>query len=121
MSTTFNVDVVLRGKEAAVTEQATMATADPAVWTDADVRGVLEEILRAIERANNPRADRDRAVALRGFSWIVEPNADDEVVIAIEIPMGAAVAGPFKVSQPRLDAAITRVLAEHSPSKPTIH
>ena len=118
---TFNVDVVLRGRDAAVTETATLASADASAWTDADVRDVLAEILRAIERAGNPKADRDRAVALRGFSWIVEPNGDGEVVIAIEIPMGAAVAGPFKTSQPRLDAAITRVLAEQRPTKSTVH
>lgn len=118
---TFNVEVVLRGSDAAVIETATLATAEAAVWTDADVRQVLVEILRAIERAQNPKADRDRMVALRGFSWIVEPNADGEVVIAIEIPMGAAVAGPFKASQPKLDAAITRVLAEQQPAKQTVH
>lgn len=118
---TFNVDVVLRGSDAAVTETATMASPNAAAWTDADVRHVLVEILRAIERAQNPKADRDRVVALRGFSWIVEPNADNEVVIAIEIPMGAAVAGPFKTSQAKLDAAITRVLAEQSATKQTVH
>ena len=118
---TFNVDVVLRGQESAVTEAARLLNADAAAWTDADVRHVLAEILRAIERVHNPCADRDRVVALRGFSWIVEPNADNEVVIAIEIPMGAAVAGPFKISQPKLDAAITRVLAEQSTPNHTIH
>jgi len=118
---TFNVEVVLRGSDAAVTEQATALTADASAWTDADVRDVLAEILRAIERAHNPNADRQRIVALRGFSWIVEPNGDNDVVIAIEIPMGAAVAGPFKTSQPKLDAAITRVLAEQRVSKEIVH
>jgi len=118
---TFNVDVVLRGSDAAVTEQAKLSSADASAWTDADVRQVLVEILRAIERAQHPNADPNRMVALRGFSWIVEPNADHEVVIAIEIPMGAAVAGPFKTSQAKLDAAITRVLAEQSASQQTIH
>ena len=118
---TFKVDVVLRGRDAAVTEEATLATADAAAWTDADVRQVLIEILRAIERAQNPKADRERAVALRGFSWIVEPNADGDVVIAVEIPMGAAVAGPFTTSQSQLDAAITRVLAEQRLTKQTVH
>lgn len=118
---TFKVDVVLRGRDAAVTETATMATADVRAWTDADVRQALVEILRAIERVENPKADRDRVVALRGFSWIVEPNGDDEVVIAIEIPMGAAVAGPFHTSQSKLDAAITRVLAEQRSTKQTVH
>jgi hypothetical protein len=118
---TFNVDVVLRGSDAAVTETAMLSTADAAAWTDADVRHVLVEILRAIERAHNPKADRQRLVALRGFSWIVEPNAEDGVVIAIEIPMGAAVAGPFKTSQAKLDAAITRVIAESTGVKQTVH
>lgn len=118
---TFNVDVVLRGSDAAVTETAKMPAADASAWTDADVRQVLVEILRAIERAQNPNADPGRLVALRGFSWIVEPNADHEVVIAIEIPMGAAVAGPFKTSQATLDAAITRVLAGQSAGTQTIH
>jgi hypothetical protein len=118
---TFNVDVVLRGSDAAVTETATLSTADAAAWTDADVRHVLVEILRAIERTQNPKADRQRMVALRGFSWIVEPNAEDAVVIAIEIPMGAAVAGPFKTSQTQLDAAITRVLAAQTAATQTVH
>ena len=108
---TFNVDVVLRGKESAVTETARLSTADAAAWTDADVRHVLAEILRAIERVQNPNADRNRVVALRGFSWIVEPNADNDVVIAIEIPMGAAVAGPFNVGQADLESRISRIVA----------
>jgi hypothetical protein len=69
----------------------------------------------------NPSADRDRRVALRGFSWIVEPTAENRVVIAIEIPMGAAVAGPFAISQVVLDAAITRVLAGQPAPSTTVH
>ncbi|TAK13909.1 MAG: hypothetical protein EPO35_09880 [Acidobacteria bacterium] len=117
---TFNVDVVLRGSDAAVTETVAVAS-DAASWTDEDVRVALVEILRAIERAQNPKADRGRLVALRGFSWIVEPTAENTVVIAIEIPMGAAVAGPFAVSQAKLDAAITRVLADQNPAPQTVH
>jgi hypothetical protein len=59
-------------------------------------------------------------VALRGFSWIVEPS-DGGVVIAVEIPMGAAVAGPFDIPQGRLDSMITRVLASHSVVRPVVH
>jgi hypothetical protein len=117
---TFNVDVVLRGRDAAVTETATLSTADAAAWTDADVRHVLVEILRAIDRAHDPKADRDRMVALRGFSWIVEP-VGDQVVIAIEIPMGAAVAGPFAIEPARLDEMIRRVIAAAALPGPTIH
>jgi hypothetical protein len=56
-------------------------------------------------------------VALRGFSWIVEP-AQGGVVIAIEIPSGAAVAGPFDIEQQVLDGMIARVLAAERP--PTV-
>jgi hypothetical protein len=84
--------------------------APPSAWDDEAVREVLVEILRAIDRAENPTTAADRAVALRGFSWIVEPSGQD-VVIAIEIPMGAAVAGPFAAGQADLTARITRVLA----------
>jgi hypothetical protein len=57
---------------------------------------------------------------LRGFSWIVEPT-EGGVVIAMEIPTGAAVAGPFDIPQPKLDGLITRVLAAAAPSRPVIH
>ena len=58
---------------------------------------------RAIDRVQNPGSAPNRAVALRGFSWIVEP-AGNGVVLAVEIPMGAAVAGPFAIAQQQLDA-----------------
>jgi hypothetical protein len=106
---TFNVEIVLKGRDFAVTEAVTVDHGEPASWDDAAVRDVLTEILRAIGRAEDPRAASDRGVVLQGFSWIVEP-AEDHVVIAIEIPMGAAVAGPFAIDRSRLDAAITRVL-----------
>ena len=98
---------------------------DPKSWDDASVRGVLVEILRAIERVDNPQAPPDRSVALRGISWIVEPNGEkaEDVVIAIEIPMGAAVAGPFAIAQVQLSAMIGRVIqAERQAIAPqTIH
>lgn len=110
---TFDVEIVLRERNFAVTERVQHAR-EPQAWTDTDVESVLKEILLAIDRVKNPEA-RDRYVALRGFSWIVEPTAEG-VVIAIEIPMGAAVAGPFDIEQPRLDAMITRVLASARPT-----
>ena len=110
---TFPVEVVLKGRDAAVTEDVSVAHGEPSTWGDAAVRDVLVGILRAIERAQTPTAPADRSVVLRGFSWIVEP-VDDRVVIAIEIPMGAAVAGPFAIPQSDLDAKITRVLRRES-------
>jgi hypothetical protein len=120
----FNVDVVLRGRDFAVTEAVTISHGEPASWNDDAVRDVLVGILRAIDRVNNPSAPADRAVLLRGFSWIVEPAAGgNHVVIAIEIPSGAAVAGPFAASQAELDSRISRVLrAEpHRAGAPTVH
>jgi hypothetical protein len=105
---TYTVEVVLRDRDAAVVSQLETASA-PRDWTEFDVEDVLRAILRAIDRAQNPDAPGDRLVVLRGFSWIVEPS-DDGVVIAIEIPLGAAVAGPFDADQQELDGLITRAL-----------
>ena len=116
---TFDVEIVLRERNYAVTEQIEHASA-PADWTDEDVEQVLKQILLAIDRVKNPTAV-DRFVALRGFSWIVEPVAQGGVVIAIEIPTGAAVAGPFAADRGALHHAITRVLARAAPVKPVIH
>jgi hypothetical protein len=106
----FQVEVVLKGRDFAVTESLTVPHGEPRTWDDDAVRDVLVEILRAIGRAESPQASGDRPVVLQGFSWIVEPTAEGDVVIAIEIPMGAAVAGPFAVAQAELDARIGRVI-----------
>ena len=108
---TFDVDVVLRERDYAVSERIHQA-GEPREWTDTDVAAVLREILLAIDRAKNPAAT-ERYVALRGFSWIVEPT-EAGVVIAIEIPSAAAVAGPFEIEQAALDRMISRVLAAGS-------
>jgi hypothetical protein len=114
---TFDVEIVLRERNHAVTEHLQYAT-DARAWTDSDVELILKQILLAIDRVKNPET-LDRHVALRGFSWIVEPT-EEGVVIAIEIPMGAAVAGPFEIEQPRLDGMISRVLASARP-KAVVH
>jgi len=114
----FDVEIVLREREYATTERLEHGT-DPAAWRDLDVETVLKQILLAIDRAKNPGTG-GRFVALRGFSWIVEPLGQ-EVVIAIEIPMGAAVAGPFAIDLERLDGMIRRVIAAAARPGPTIH
>ena len=128
---TFQVEVVLKGRDFAVTESVSVAHGDPSSWDVAAVRDVLVAILRAIDRVEHPDAPPNRPVSLRGFSWIVEPatprssgpSGPEEVVLAIEIPMGAAVAGPFAVGQAALEALITRIVhAERSQARPqTIH
>ena len=105
---TFTVEVVLRDREFATSEELKVAS-PPREWNELDAEDVLRGILRAIDRARNPDSADSRHISLRGFSWIVEPS-DGGVVIAVEIPMGAAVAGPFEADQQELDALITRTL-----------
>ena len=116
---TFDIDIVLRERDYAVTERVPLPSS-PEAWTEQDVEYVLKAMLLAIDRVKNPGAE-NRYVALRGFSWIVEPVAEGGVVIAIEIPMGAMVAGPFAIAQAALDRMINRVVAAASPSKPVVH
>lgn len=116
---TFDVEIVLRERDYAVTETIHHDGNAPAEWTELDVELVLKSMLLAIDRVKNPGTG-DRYVALRGFSWIAEPTPEG-VVIALEIPSGAAVAGPFAIEQPRLDRMITRVLAAVRGARPVVH
>jgi hypothetical protein len=118
---TFPVEIVLKGRDFAVTESVTVSR-EPLAWTDADVRYVLVEMLRAMARSDDKQGAAGRDVVLQGFSWIVEPDGD-RVVIAIEIPMGAAVAGPFAIGQAELDAMIARVIRaeRHGTETGTVH
>jgi len=115
----FDIEIVLRERDYAVTETIHHEGHRPADWTDVDVELVLKSMLLAIDRVKNPDST-ERYVALRGFSWIVEPTTGG-VVIALEIPSGAAVAGPFEIEQPRLDQMITRVLASVKGPRPVVH
>lgn len=114
----FDVEIVLRDRDVATTERLEHGT-EPRAWRELDVETVLKQILLAIDRAKNPSSG-SRFVALRGFSWIVEP-VGEQVVIAIEIPMGAAVAGPFAIEPQRLDGLIRRVIAAAALAGPTVH
>jgi hypothetical protein len=118
---TFNVEVVLKNKDEVAIEPVTISHGTPDSWNESAVRDVLIETLRAIDRVKDPRAPRDRAVILTGFSWIVEP-IDGKVMLALEIPMGIAAAGPFAIDQKRLDALVTAVLRlERTGTATTIH
>jgi len=76
---------------------------------------VLEAMLSTMHRLKHPE-ESTHVVALRGLSWIVNPFEDGGVVIAMEVGMGAAVAGPFDVDQASLEAMITRVIAAQAPA-----
>jgi hypothetical protein len=112
----YDVEIVLRERNYAVTERLEHPVSDLAAWTERDVASVLKDILRAIDRVRHPDGGAPH-VALRGFSWIVEPTPDG-VVIAIEIQSGAAVAGPFRMDQRRLDRLVSSAIAAERPANP---
>lgn len=115
-----SVDICLRGNNFATTENIDGVTREPAAWTDEDVRTVLEGMLQAMDRSRRP-GEAARGVSLRGLSWIVNPFEEGGVVIAIEISVGAAVAGPFEIDKAALEAMIARVLAPVAPPSASIH
>lgn len=117
---TFDVDIWLRGDNHAVTETIAPVEGEPRTWSDEDVAAVLAGMLRAMDRARHPDAPVDRPVALRGFSWIVNPYENGGVVIALEMTLGAVVAGPFDIAERELTAKITRVMVAERASR-TIH
>ena len=118
---TVSVDIWLRGTDFATTVTFDGVARDPRAWIDDDVRLVLEGMLRAMDRQKRP-GEADCEISLRGLSWIVNPYESSGVVIAIEISLGAAVAGPFDIDQPTLEAMIARVLAATpAPPSSTVH
>ena len=107
----IQLDIWLRGDNHATTAVIPSVSGEPRTWTDADVGAILADMLRALERAKNPEASQDRPVALRGFSWIVNPFESGGVVIALEMTLGAVVAGPFDVTESELNGLIERAMA----------
>ena len=118
----FPVDIWLRGEHTATTRHIHGIVREPAAWTDDDVRAMLEGMLLEMHRLKHPNDD-ERTIALRGLSWIVNPYEDGGVVVAIEITLGAAIAGPFKIEQKTLEGMITRVMtrARSGGASPTVH
>ena len=115
------VDVWLRGTDVAHTTSVDGPVRPPAEWTAEDVQLVLGAMLRAMDRQKHPDGE-ERAIALRSLSWIVNPYEEGGVVIAIEITLGAAIAGPFDVDQASLEALITRALAPRgAPTSTSVH
>jgi hypothetical protein len=118
---TIPVDVWLRGTDFARTTSFEGPPRTPAQWTDEDVQSVLSGMLRAMQKEKDPNADAG-TIALRGLSWIVNPYEEGGVVIAIEITLGAAIAGPFDVDQPALETLIARALLPRGrPTSTSVH
>ena len=119
----LSVDIWLRGNNHATTVALPSVAREPRAWTEDDVAVVLMGMLRAMDRAQDPASDPDRPIALRGFSWIVSPFEAGGVVIALELSLGAAVAGPFDIAERDLTKLIQKVVdsARMPPGPATIH
>ena len=115
------LDIWLRGDNHATSHVISVVSREPRRWTDDDVTAVLVGMLRALEQAKNPEADENRRVAMRGFSWIVNPFEGGGVVIALELSLGAVVAGPFDIAERDLSAMIQRVMAAERAAMPNLN
>lgn len=106
---TYEAEVIVRLTGAY--EQLTLEHAGnaPPAWTEDDVREVLRAMLMAVDRAVNDGENAARTVTFRGISWIVSPF-DGGVAIALEIPSGSVIAGPFDIAEARLSALISKVM-----------
>lgn len=107
----IEIDVWLRGNNHATTARITSVPSDAGTWTDVEVGQLLTEMLLALDREKNPEGERPEVV-LRGFSWIVSPDDARGVLLHLEMQMGTASAGPFKVAEPLLTTMIARVVAK---------
>ena len=110
----IDVDVWVRGRQDATTEQIRGVPTEAASWTDEDVKALLEQMLLALQRAKNPAGEQPQ-VSLRGFSWIVSPDPDG-VLVHLEMQMGTVSAGPFAIGEARLTEMISRVMGGPKPS-----
>jgi len=119
---TVSVDIWLRGTDFATTASFDDIKNPPRSWTQEDVRVLLGSMLRAMDRLKRP-GEADRYIELRGLSWIVNPYEDGGVVVALEITMGAAIAGPFDIEKEALEELITRALMPlpPAPSSSAVH
>ena len=104
----IDVDVWVRGRQDATTQRVMGIAADASEWTDKDVKKLLEGMLLAVQRTNDP-ASEPPPITLRGFSWIVSP-VEGGVIVHVEMQLGTASAGPFAIDEHELTEMISRVL-----------
>ena len=115
----MEVDIWLRGTTLTTTHPLEEVPSPASDWSDADVRGLLVEMLLALERVRNPGGPPP-PVSLRGFSWIVSP-ATQGVLVHLEMQSGTASAGPFAIGEERLAAMISRVMNSDTTSSTVVH
>lgn len=112
----IEVDVWVRGTEHATTRTISGVSLPADAWRDSDVHRLLSEMLLALEREKNPGGEAP-PVTLRGFSWIVSPDATGGVLVHLEMQMGSASAGPFHIDEDRLTRMIQRVIEQPPPAQ----
>ncbi len=115
----MEVDIWLRGTTVTTTHPLEEVPSPASEWTDADVRGLLVEMLLALERVRNPGGPPP-PVSLRGFSWIVSP-ATQGVLVHLEMQSGTASAGPFAIGEEKLADMINRVMSAGSTPSEVVH
>ena len=111
----IELEIWLRSDQHASIKTIFPVVGDPATWSDDEIETVLTAMLRAIHQEQTPTATADGSIALRGFSWIVN-DYEGGVLIALELSIGAVVAGPFPVAAEVLTKKIDRVMSLHRPS-----
>ena len=119
----FAVEILPKGSEHVLTRTVRYDGRDPALWNDEDVREVMKLALVTFDEVVHPEAAQPRQVALRGLSWIVT-TLDRGVAIAMEIPSGAVVAGPFEIDAHMLTDMIARIMrtpAANDPAGSFVH
>jgi hypothetical protein len=105
----IDVEVWVRGRQDATTERIAGVGDDATAWTDDEVKVLLEGMLLALQRTNDPAADPP-PITLRGFSWIVSPADQGGVLLHVEMQLGTVSAGPFAIGEERLTDMVSRVI-----------
>lgn len=104
----IDVDVWVRGRQDARTQQISGIEPNAAEWSVSDVKTLLEGMLHALQRTNDPTGE-PTPITFRGFSWIVSPD-NGGVLVHVEMQLGTVSAGPFAIDEDKLTEMITRVI-----------
>jgi hypothetical protein len=112
---TIPVEIMLRGNDRVYSHNV-VQPGEPGAWSERDVAAMLKDILRAIDRIQNPDKAEQPEVALRGLSWIVHPSGDGGVVIALEIHTASAVAGPIALGHTQLETLVAKAVKVGAPA-----